>query len=448
RATLNRFTSVNEQNYLRGVGITLNVGKNLKWSTFISSRQRDGNTIEVDTLNQEDAIIQNFTSLQLSGLHRTESEIANENTLRHFTVGSSWQFKTTKGGVGLNILYNQFDRPIGKSDRPANRYAFNGTRLINASLDYAYFYKNLVLFGETAWSDNGQIASVNGLIVPINTKVAFSIHQRYLPRNFHSLLGQTFSETTGTINENGIYLGLTVTPTRRWRFAAYADTWRHSWLRFRADAPSVGSEYFARLTYYKRRDLEVYWQWKYERKQQSYRLDYAQLDELLFNQKSNFRFQFNKKLTKRLELRSRLEWSIFDVEKSSDPLGLIFYNGVFRSQKEVRSTGFMAYQDIIYKPANIPFSLTTRFALFDVDNFDARIYAFENDVTYQFSIPAYYNQGSRFYAILKYRAKRHLIVETRYAQTYWANQTEFGSGNSRIEGQTRSEIRMQVRWRF
>jgi len=447
-ATLNRFTSVNEQNYLRGLGLTFNLGKNIKWSTFISSRQRDGNTISVDTLDREDLQIQNLTSLQLSGLHRTEREIESENTLDHLAVGSRIKYKATKGSIAFNVLYNKFSQGIGKSDRPYNRFAFNGNQLINASLDYTYLYKNLVFFGETAWSDNNQFASVNGLIVPINTKVAFSIHQRYIPRAFHSLFGQTFSETTGATNENGLYLGLTIQPTREWRFAAYADTWRHPWLRYRADAPSVGSEYYVRLTYYKRRDMEAYIHWKYEQKQQSYRLDYTKLDELLFNKKSNFRFQLNKKLTKRLELRSRLEWSIFDVETSTNSDRLIFYNGEFRSQDEVKSTGFVAYQDIIYKPVNIPFSLTTRFALFDVGAYDARIYAFENDVSYQFSVPAYYNKGSRFYAVLKYRAKRHLTLEARFAQTYWANQEEFGSGNSRINGQTRSDIKVQARWRF
>ncbi len=447
-ATLNRFTSVNEQNYLRGLGMTFNLGKNVQWSTFISSRKRDGNAISVDTLDREDLVIQNLTSLQLSGLHRTEREIESENTLDHLAVGSRLKYKSTKGSIAFNVLYNKFSQDIGKSDRPYNLFAFNGNQLLNASLDYTYLYKNLVFFGETAWSDNNQIASVNGLIVPINTKVAFSIHQRYMPKDFHSLFGQTFSETTGTTNENGIYLGLTIQPTREWRFAAYADTWKHPWLRFRADAPSGGSEYYARLTYYKRRDMEAYIHWKYERKQQSYRLDYTKLDELLYNKKSNFRFQLNKKLTKRLELRSRLEWSIFDIEKSINPEGLISYNGEFRPQDEVKSTGFVAYQDIIYKPVNIPFSLTTRFALFDVSTFDARIYAFENEVTYQFSIPAYYNKGSRFYAILKYRAKRHLTLEARYAQTYWANQEEFGSGNNRIDGQTRSEVKVQARWRF
>lgn len=445
--TLNRFTSVNEQNYFRGAGIALNLRKQLQLSYFISRRKRDGNAISVDTTDVDQSI-QNFTSLQLSGLHRTDKEIERKNTLDQFTLGSSLRYKNRKGKIALNLLYNHFDQFIGKSDKPYNKYAFQGKQLLNASLDYTYYYKNFTFFGETAWSNNKQLASVNGVIMTLNPKVSFALHSRLMPRNFHSLFGQTFSETTGTINENGIYMGLEVHPTNEWRFVAYVDTWKHPWLRFRADAPSNGKEYYARVTFYKRRNIETYLHWKFERKQESYRVLAPQTDELLFKQKSNLRFHLNKKINKRLELRSRLEWSKFNIEESNHPERLIWYNQVFQNPANIQSNGFLVYQDILFKPVGIPFSFTTRFAIFEVDDYNARIYAFENDVSYQFSVPAYYNKGTRFYFNLKYRAKRHLTLEARYAQTYWANQDGFSSGNNRIEGQRRSEVKVQMRWRF
>ena len=446
-APLNRFTSVSEQNYLRGAGATLNLNKKWSWTNFVSTRQRDGNIIQSDT-SDVDLDVQNLNSLQLSGLHRTEREIEGENALRQLSIGTSIKYKVSKGNIAANVLYTQFDQAIGKSDKPYNQYFFKGEQLFNASLDYTYFYKNFILFGETAWSNNNQLASVNGITATLSSKISFSIHSRFIPRGFHSLFGQTFTETVGVSNENGLYMGLVFNPSREWRFAFYADTWKHPWLRFRADAPSRGSEYYARITFYKRRDMEAYVHFKHESKQESYRLDYTNLDELLFKNKTNFRVQLNKKITKRLSMRSRLEWSIFDIENAANPEGKIFYDGTFRPQSDINRTGFLAYQDIIYKPVNIPLSLTTRFAIFDVASYDARIYAYENDVTYQFSIPAYYNKGTRFYANLKYRAKKHLTLEARYAQTFWNNQEAFSSGNNRIEGSTRSEIKVQARWRF
>jgi len=72
-APLNRFTSVNEQNYLRGAGVTLKLNKQLTWTNFISFRKRDGNLLQSNF--DGDLEVQNLNSLQLSGLHRTEREV-------------------------------------------------------------------------------------------------------------------------------------------------------------------------------------------------------------------------------------------------------------------------------------------------------------------------------------------------------------------------------------
>ncbi len=445
--TVNRFTSVNEQNFFRGVATTLNVGNHLSLSGFISLRKRDGNLSLADTSNT-DLDVQNFTSLLLSGLHRTESEINSKNTLQQFSTGLRVEYAGSKGKIAFNGLLNQFDKKLDRKIRPYNQFFFNGDQLFNASIDYTWNWNNFHFFGETAWSDNGAFSAVNGIMASFHPKIDFALHHRHLPARFQTLFGQAFMETAGNNNENGLYLGLEIKPDRAWQLAAYMDTWQHPWLRFRTDAPSKGQEYFARITFFQRKKTEAYLHWKYERKQESYKVNYSKQDELLYKAKTNVRFHLNKKVTPRLELRSRIEWSFFDIKNSHQPEGLIFYDGAFRKQVATKSKGFLAYQDIIYKPVNFPISLTTRFAIFDVGSYDTRIYAFENDVTYQFSIPAYYNKGTRFYANLKYRAKQHFTLEARYAQTYWSDQEVFGSGNSLIEGQTRSTIKVQMKWQF
>ena len=48
-------------------------------------------------------------------------------------------------------------------------------------------------------------------------------------------------------------------------------------------------------------------------------------------------------------------------------------------------------------------------------------YAYENDVLYAFSIPAYYNRGTRTYLSAKYRVMRGIDVWLRYGLTYYDN---------------------------
>jgi hypothetical protein len=44
--------------------------------------------------------------------------------------------------------------------------------------------------------------------------------------------------------------------------------------------------------------------------------------------------------------------------------------------------------------------------MFETDSYASRIYAFENDVLYAFSSPAYYGKGWGFYFIVNYKPKQ------------------------------------------
>ena len=108
----------------------------------------------------------------------------------------------------------------------------------------------------------------------------------------------------------------------------------------------------------------------------------------------------------------------------------------------------MVYQDVIWKPVARPFSFTARYALFDINSFDARIYAYENDILYEFYVPFFQNRGSRFYINTRYRLGRNLTLEFRVGRTYLENADVIGSGNDAISGNTRTEIKTQLKVRF
>jgi hypothetical protein len=137
-----------------------------------------------------------------------------------------------------------------------------------------------------------------------------------------------------------------------------------------------------------------------------------------------------KKVSKTMEIRSRLDYGFTDNEINN------------------RQNGFSVYQDVIYKPLSFPFSFTTRFAVFDTDGFQVRFYSFESNLLYTFAIPAYYNRGMRFYFNLRYRGIRNLTLEARFAQTYWSNQETIGSGREEIQGPVRTELGAQLKYRF
>jgi hypothetical protein len=86
-----------------------------------------------------------------------------------------------------------------------------------------------------------------------------------------------------------------------------------------------------------------------------------------------------------------------------------------------------------------------RYAIFDTDSYDSRIYAYESDILYAFSIPAYYSKGTRMYVNLKYTFKDFMDIWIKYSQTYYSDKNVISSGLTQINGNTKSEIKVQVK---
>jgi hypothetical protein len=426
---LSAYTSANEIYFFRGAATTLAIGKHLEMSTFASLRKRDANLLESDTA-LVDGEIRSFTAFDEDGLHRTRSEIADEKVLNQFTTGGSLKWKFNSNYFAINVLYDQFDKKLQRRIQPYNQFQFNGDRLLNVSVDYSYLWRNVNFFGETALSDNGAIATLNTVLIGLDRAVDLAILHRHFPRHYQALNANPFAETTGAANETGLYLGLEMRPVKNWTLSGYFDAWQHPWLRFQADAPSRGWEYRARLSYELRRRLRAYVEVREEVKEANAPNPETKADVLVENRIFQTRLHIENQLTKFLELRSRLDW------------------GFSQSGESTRSAGFAVYQDILFRPIDFPLGFTARFSIFDTPGFDTRFYSFENNVLYNFSIPAYYNRGTRFYLNVRYRLGRNLTLEGRIAQTYWANQATIGSGSEAISGRQRTDVSSQIRWRF
>jgi hypothetical protein len=152
------------------------------------------------------------------------------------------------------------------------------------------------------------------------------------------------------------------------------------------------------------------------------------IDNLIYKRRQNLRFHLRYRINREFELRSRIEFSSYrDSELNK---------------------GFMLYQDLVWSPAIIPLKVQLRFAIFDAEDYDTRIYAYENDVLYAFSVPAYYGRGTRFYINFNYRINRTISLWLRFAQTYFSDRDIISSGNEQINSNRRSEIKVQLRAQF
>jgi len=197
-----------------------------------------------------------------------------------------------------------------------------------------------------------------------------------------------------------------------------------------ADMPSRGHEYRLRLTYFQKRKLELYLEVRDETKQVNLTDPERNLRLVPARRRLQTRLHFSYQLTQALEWRSRLDW------------GETSFQG-FRPDR-----GFAVYQDLLFYPIGNPWIFTTRLALFDTDGYQVRFYNYENGLLYNFRIPAYYNQGSRFYLNVRYKGIHNLTLEARYARLFWSDQESIGSGWETTGQPTRTDVGVQMKLKF
>ena len=430
------YNSVIENNYHRGIAATLRPSRNIEVTLFGSNVNRDGNLI-LDTLDNETPDLF-FSSLQASGNHRTENERLDRGVVDVTAYGGILKYTSGAYNVAINHLTYSFSQPIIRQDIAANRFRFSGDRLSNTSIDYAYRFRNFHFYGESAISSAGGQAHLLGGLIGLHRNLNLSVHYRNYGPDYNALIPSAFGEGSQSNNENGFYFGANLRINRRWSVRGYVDLWHHPWLRSRVANPSDGREYLLRVDYFEKRKLSAYAQYFYEQKFENEtqdvidpNLSLGEIPKLNVGQlqsRHRLRLQFNNIVSKSLELRNRLEFSIF-----SD------INGT--------SNGVLFYQDVIFKPFGSSFSMTGRVAIFDTDNFDSRIFAYENDLLYEFSIPSYRDRGIRYYINLRQDILRNLTGEFRIARTY-LDRGSHGSGNEAIEGPYRTELKAQLRYTF
>src|SRR5690606_4373626 len=100
--------------------------------------------------------------------------------------------------------------------------------------------------------------------------------------------------------------------------------------------------------------------------------------------------------------------------------------GDFRYLGASPSRGFACVQDVTWRLR--PVEISARIALFGTDSYDSRQYVFEKDVLYAFSLPSYYNLGTRHYLMVRYALTRQLRLWLRWAQTRYTDSDSIGSG--------------------
>lgn len=423
---LQPYNSAGEFNFLRGAGITVG-GKHVDATAFASLRHLDATFNNDTTIANHDFV----SSILSSGYHRTVNEIAKKNSISQTSFGGNVSYNKNSFHIGANSVAFSYSVPLIRNMRFYNQYAIQGKTWFNYSVDYSYTFRNFHFFGEAAADKNNSKAFISGVLASLDEKVDVSLLYRNIQKSYGSLYGNAFTENTLPVNEKGLFTGIGIRPVRSLTINAYADVFSFPWLRYRTDAPSHGSEYLVQLTYKPNKRLEAYTRFKSENKALNLPGLNLATAEIAIRPLLNWRNQFNYQLTKELSLHNRIEFLWFDQQ-----------------EKERRQHGLLLYTDGRYKPFNKAFSINGRLQYFKTDAFESRIYSFESDVLYSYTIPGFIGKGFHYYCNVNYDVTKKLSVWARFSQTIYSNKSSIGSGLDKIEGNKRSEVKLQALYNF
>jgi hypothetical protein len=417
------FTSAGENDLFRGVAATAASGK-FVLTLFYSSRKRDANITDTTGTG-----VICFSSFQESGYHRTTAEITDEKSVRETAYGGNLHFRNNWLKLGTTLVKYDLDKYHEKGNNPEDLYDFEGTGLVNWGIDYTATLHKVQLFGETSHGYHGW-ATLNGVLFSMNKYASLSLLYRNFQPEYFSMHAAAFSEGSSNNNEEAFYAGAIIHPFPHWQVSAYADLYRFPWLRYRVNAPSSGSDYLFQVDYTAGKKINMFFRMHYEENPENEDAASLIIPRVIKIKRTGLRYHVSWELSSKFKFQSRIEaiWVKSDQTESD--------------------RGIMVYQDIECHPFNVPVSLAFRLAWFNTDSYDSRIYAYEQDLSSGFSFAPLYMSGYRTYFLIRYDISRNLSCRLRVSQINYVGKESISSGLDKLEGSTRTEVKLQLTARF
>ena len=423
---LKAYTSVDEMRFMRGVAVDLGF-RDFSLTSFASVKKVDASSYS-DSLYDD---LEFISSINISGLHRTNSEILKRNVLTEKIIGSNLRYRNRNLQIGFSGVFQGYDKYYSKTIVPYNQFDFQGKELFSYSADYSWVFRNFNFFGETArTSYSGAWANLHGVLFSLDSRASFSLLYRNYQRGYQTFYNAAFSEGSNTQNENGIYAGIKMKISSAWSINAYVDIFKFPWMKYQVDAPSEGHEIMIQPSYKPNKKLEIYGRFREQLRQKNSRNSDGTVTEIEDVIQRNYRLNLSYAVSDFFTIKSRIEYMTIHRLSNTPEKGMIIS------------------QDVLFKPKNLPFDLSLRYVLFDTDSYDTRLYSYENNALYVFAVPAYYYQGSRAYAMIRYSFLKHCDLWVRYGVFIYNNRSSIGSGAEQIQGSKKSDITVQLRVKF
>ncbi len=347
--------------------------------------------------------------------------------------GGSVKWNTQLLRLGVHFVQANHKEYVPFSEKWYQKGGFAGYVNQNISIDHQLILGSTLLFGEWGFSVNGGYGILQGIKIPIDPATKLNLLFRKYSSGFQSILGNSFGKRSALNNETGVLVTLTTSITRKLDGTFFSDLYRSEWVQYLIDKPCDYIDLGTYLNYKISRDAQV--ELRY-----GYKSVYKNKKNLYFNE-----IEF----TNQHKLKLHLVWQPIDKIKLKTEV--IYRINIIDSLQKVQKTdfrrGFLIYQDFQYHIGKPDLQIHFRMALFESDTYNERIYAYENDLQYCFTVNNYYDKGVRYYLMIKYKLGI-MTLQGRISRTVYQNKQTVGSGNDQINQNHKTEVKIQTIFNF
>jgi hypothetical protein len=407
------YTASDENNFLRGVAAELALRK-LNIAMFCSR-----NKLDATIISSQDSADVSVTNFYISGLHNNPSLLKKKDAVSETLLGFNINYNFPYTRIGMTWTESTFSLPLRLTGKdPEDLYGFEGKKNGVFSVRYNSIVKKLLLSGEISSDYSFNLAFIQCLSLRPSDRLQVNfLYRDYYP-GFVSFHGRGPRSSSSSGGESGI-LGNFTFEAAKYLFinAGYDISW-FPWFKYNTSFPSIARKQEIRLRFIPGEQLNIEMSYNYRLSMSDMKNETGIAGIKEFTTRT-FKGVVRYSPLENLTLITRIDYKI-------------------TSDQENR--GVLMCQDINFRLSHIPLGIWLRHCIYSIDNWDSRIYTYENDILYNFSIPALSGKGSRSYLMVEWRIKDIAVLRVKYGIT------------SLIEGgsdpEEKDELKMQFKITF
>lgn len=265
--------------------------------------------------------------------------------------------------------------------QPTPDPSLKGSELVNTQavmgLNARWNQGKVDMWGELATSQGNQwgIGGIAGIrYTPISDINLLAIYRYYSPY-FDNIYANALCSWTRMRDEHGGYFGVEYNRLKNWQLLAFGDVWKS------------GFETMAQADFIPQKDYRMHTRFRVKRKD----------EKDTYSLRWNMVYEFG-------------QWKM----KTQADGNLVQTNNAL-------TYGWSVLQDVEYRFSEVPIVLQFRAQAFDAQEWNNRVYIYENDVLYAYAIPFVYGLGGRFWLNARYKINDIFSLYLRVSETIYQN---------------------------